>query len=131
MKQPGRFLMAMAVLISVCWLVPVYLIGISALGPRDAATAWPKSLLPANLSLDTLNFFFQFTGVWQAVLNSAIVAALTMLMSIGLGVFNLTNSQGLAEGSPRVGATQVTGGQFFVARPILPRRVSLTATYSY
>jgi outer membrane receptor protein involved in Fe transport len=52
-------------------------------------------------------------------------------LRLGLGVFNLTNSQGLAEGSPRVGATQVTGGQFFVGRPILPRRVSFTATYSY
>lgn len=52
-------------------------------------------------------------------------------LRLGMGVFNLTNSQGLAEGSPRVGATQVTGGQFFVGRPILPRRVSFTATYSY
>lgn len=52
-------------------------------------------------------------------------------LRFGVGVFNLTNSQGLAEGSPRVGATQVTGGQFFVGRPILPRRVSFTATYSY
>ena len=50
---------------------------------------------------------------------------------LGLGVVNLTNSQGLAEGSPRVGATQVTGGQFFVGRPILPRRISVTATYSF
>ncbi len=52
-------------------------------------------------------------------------------LRLGLGVFNLTNSQGLAEGSPRVGAAQVGGGQFFVGRPILPRRVSLTATYSF
>ena len=52
-------------------------------------------------------------------------------LRLGLGVFNLTNSQGLAEGSPRVGATQVTGGQFFVGRPILPRRVSFTATYTF
>ncbi len=52
-------------------------------------------------------------------------------LRLGLGVFNLTNSQGLAEGSPRLGATQVTGGQFFVGRPILPRRVSVFATYSF
>ena len=85
MKQPGRFLFAMAVVISLCWLVPIYLIGISALGPREAATAWPKSLLPGTLSLDTLAFFVQFTGVWQAVMNSVIVALLTMLMAVGLG----------------------------------------------
>ena len=52
-------------------------------------------------------------------------------LRLGLGVFNVTNSQGLAEGSPRVGAAQVTGGQFFVGRPILPRRVSFTATYNF
>jgi outer membrane receptor protein involved in Fe transport len=52
-------------------------------------------------------------------------------LRLGLSVFNLTDSQGLAEGSPRLGATQVTGGQFFVGRPILPRRVSVTATYSF
>ena len=85
LRQPGRFLFAMAVVISLCWLVPVYLIGISALGPRDAATAWPKSLLPGTLSLDTLQFFIGFTGVWQAVWNSVIVAVLTMVLAVGLG----------------------------------------------
>jgi iron complex outermembrane recepter protein len=50
---------------------------------------------------------------------------------VGVSVFNLFNSQGLAEGSPRVGANQTAGGQFFVGRPILPRRVSVTATYAF
>ena len=85
MKPAGRFLFAMAVVISLCWLVPVALIALSALGPRDAVTAWPKPLLPHTLSLDTLQFFVAFTGVWQAVLNSVIVALLTMALAIGLG----------------------------------------------
>lgn len=85
MKAQGRFLFAMAVVISLCWLVPIYLIGISALGPRDAATAWPKSLWPDTLSLEALGFFLSFTGVWQAVLNSVIVALMTMAFSIALG----------------------------------------------
>lgn len=80
-----RFLFGMAVLVSVCWLVPVLLIALSALGPREAATAWPKSLWPGELSLDTLDFFLNFTGVWQAVWNSIVVALLTMLLSVGLG----------------------------------------------
>jgi ABC-type glycerol-3-phosphate transport system permease component len=46
MKQGSRALVAFAILLAVCWLVPIYLIGISALGPKEAATAWPKSLLP-------------------------------------------------------------------------------------
>jgi outer membrane receptor protein involved in Fe transport len=49
----------------------------------------------------------------------------------GASVYNLFNSQGLAEGSPRQGTNQVAGGAFFDGRPILPRRVTLTATYSY
>lgn len=50
---------------------------------------------------------------------------------LGASVFNLFNSQGLAEGSPRIGNNQIAGGQFFVGRPILPRRFTVTATYSF
>ncbi|MDH4259522.1 MAG: TonB-dependent receptor, partial [Gammaproteobacteria bacterium] len=52
-------------------------------------------------------------------------------LRIGLAVFNLFDSEGLAEGSPRVGNNQTAGGQFFVGRPILPRRYTLTATYRF
>jgi multiple sugar transport system permease protein len=85
MKRGGNFLLAMAVLLAVCWLVPIYLIAISALSPKEAATAWPKSLFPSAFSFDTLNFFLHYTGVWKAVLNSVIVALLTMLFAIVLG----------------------------------------------
>ena len=85
MKPAGRFLFAMAVVISLCWLVPVALIKLSARGPREAATAWPKAWWPSPFSLETLQFFVGFTGVWQAVLNSVIVALLTMVMSVLLG----------------------------------------------
>lgn len=85
MKQGGRFLLAMAVLLALCWLVPIYLIGISALGPREAATAWPKSLWPTQFSFETMRFFLQYTGVWTAVFNSVVVALLTMLFAVLLG----------------------------------------------
>jgi multiple sugar transport system permease protein len=80
-----KFLYASAILLSVCWLVPIYLIAISALGPREAATAWPKSLIPTAFSLETLKFFISYTGVWSAVMNSVIVAILTMLFAFLLG----------------------------------------------
>lgn len=70
-------------------------------------------------------------SLWRLTAGYKMRLAGDSSLRLGLGVFNLTNSQGLAEGSPRVGATQVTGGQFFVGRPILPRRISVTATYSY
>ena len=50
---------------------------------------------------------------------------------LGFSVFNLFNSQGLAEGSPRQGNNQTAGGLYFVGRPILPRRISVTASYRF
>ncbi len=84
-KAGARFLFGTALLMALCWLVPIYLIAITALGPREAATAWPKDLLPSALSLQTLAFFVGFNGVWRATLNSLVVALLTMLFSAALG----------------------------------------------
>jgi outer membrane receptor for ferrienterochelin and colicin len=50
---------------------------------------------------------------------------------LGVGVFNLFDSEGITEGSPRQGNSQVSGGEFFVGRPILPRRISITARYDF
>ena len=85
MKQHSRFLFAMAIVVSICWLVPIYLITLSALSPKEAATAWPKSLLPGSISFETLQFFINYTGVWKAVGNSVIVAVLTMFFAVLLG----------------------------------------------
>jgi iron complex outermembrane receptor protein len=51
---------------------------------------------------------------------------------IGLSVFNLFDSQGLTEGNPRAGiGGQVDSGNFFFGRPVLPRRIFLTATFNF
>lgn len=52
-------------------------------------------------------------------------------LRLGLGVFNLFDDEGITEGSPRQGNSQVAGGEFFVGRPILPRRVSITLRYDF
>lgn len=52
-------------------------------------------------------------------------------LRIGVSVFNLFDSEGVTEGSPRQGNLQVGGGDFFVGRPILPRRVFVRATYDF
>lgn len=80
-----RFLGVMAVVISVCWLIPVAIIAVSALSPRDLVSAWPKQLIPTDFSLDTMKFFFNVTGVWKATLNSMAVAAMTMFFALLLG----------------------------------------------
>ena len=47
-------------------------------------------------------------------------------------VFNLTDEQGITEGSPRQGNAQPgEPAQFFVGRPILPRRYMIRVTYDF
>jgi len=52
-------------------------------------------------------------------------------LRLGLSVFNLLDTAGVTEGSPRQGNAQVGGGEFFVGRPILPRRIFLRAAFSF
>lgn len=53
-------------------------------------------------------------------------------LRFSVGVWNLLNSQGLAEGNPRAGAIQTGGtGAYFNARPILPRRITAKLTFDF
>ena len=82
----GRWLFAAAVLFLCAWiLVPIWLLVGTAFAPEDYVFAWPKSLVPPAFSLETVAFFFGVRGVLEAFLNSVLVAAMTMALSIGLG----------------------------------------------
>lgn len=50
---------------------------------------------------------------------------------LGLSVFNLLDQAGITEGSPRQGNAQGTSGDFFVGRPILPRRIFVKALFDF
>ncbi|MEP5255794.1 TonB-dependent receptor domain-containing protein [Winogradskyella rapida] len=53
-------------------------------------------------------------------------------LRVGFSVFNLFDSAGLTEGNPRAGISgQSSDGDFFVGRPILPRRFFLTTTFNF
>ena len=52
-------------------------------------------------------------------------------LRLGIAVFNLLDADGVTEGSPRQGNSQVSGGNFFVGRPILPRRIFIRATFDF
>ncbi len=52
-------------------------------------------------------------------------------MRLGVSVFNLLDADGVTEGSPRQGNSQVSGGNFFVGRPILPRRIFVRALFDF
>jgi len=53
-------------------------------------------------------------------------------LRVSANIFNLTDEQGITEGSPRQGNAQSgQPEQFFVGRPILPRRAMLRVTYDF
>lgn len=48
-----------------------------------------------------------------------------------IGVFNLLDSEGITEGSPRQGNSQSAESAYFVGRPILPRRLTARVRYDF
>ncbi len=78
-----------------------------------------------SVKLDSYNLFrleagytFEFDGA--------------QTMRVSAHIFNLTDEQGITEGSPRQGNAQSgEPDQFFIGRPILPRRAMLRVTYDF
>jgi outer membrane receptor protein involved in Fe transport len=50
---------------------------------------------------------------------------------IGINVFNLFDTDAVTEGSPRQDNNQVSGGAYFVGRPVLPRRITGRLTFTF
>jgi multiple sugar transport system permease protein len=75
----------LAALVGVWVLVPIYLLAVSAFGGNEVINAWPKPFLPTVISIETIGFFFGVQGVWWAIVNSVIVAVITMVLAIVLG----------------------------------------------
>ena len=67
-------------------LVPIWLITASALGGQALIATWPKPLVPAAMSWDTLASFLAIDGVAKALWISVEVAILTMAMALLLGL---------------------------------------------
>ena len=84
-RRSGRWVFVTGVALLVLWvLVPIWLLLANALSAPQEVTSFPRSLIP---SFDTasLAFFFGFWGVLDALWNSVQVAAVTMILAIGLG----------------------------------------------
>jgi multiple sugar transport system permease protein len=79
-----RILFWGAVMASLWILVPLYLLVINAFSSPEAIDQFPKSFLPEG-DLGSLQYLLEFQGVLAALANSLIVAAMTMVASIGLG----------------------------------------------
>lgn len=86
--SPGlRRLVVWSGIVAFCaWvLVPIYLIALGAFGGRMGVFRWPKSLLPWETTLAAMQTFLAVEGVWAAAFNGALVASLTMFLSLLLG----------------------------------------------
>jgi multiple sugar transport system permease protein len=78
--------MTIAIVVVLCaWvLLPIYLIAVNALSAPQDVSGWPKSFYP-SFDFGSIQFFIKFRGVASALMNSIIVAVLTMILAIGLG----------------------------------------------
>jgi multiple sugar transport system permease protein len=86
-QRRNRFLLqAACIAVSLFMLVPIYLISLAALSTRESLNAFPLSLLPNNLSVETLNAFLGSTGIFGALGNSLIVGLGTLIFAAVLGV---------------------------------------------
>lgn len=84
-SRAGKVLYWSGVVLLCAWvLLPIYLLLINALSSPTEVSAFPKPGVPP-FDLGSLQFFLGYTGVAQALLNSIIVAVLTMVLSILLG----------------------------------------------
>jgi len=82
----GRGLIYLAaVLLALFVLVPIYLIAVSAFTPRENAFDFPKSVIPEAVSVDTVLFFINASGVLDAFWRSVIVAVITLGISLLIG----------------------------------------------
>jgi multiple sugar transport system permease protein len=84
-RKAGRFLSLAIVFVICAWvLLPIYLIAINAMSSPADVTGWPKRAWP-GFDFGSLSFFINYAGVARAMLNSVLVAVLTMILAIGLG----------------------------------------------
>ena len=83
-KRLRRVLIVGAAIATVWVLLPIYLLLVNAWSSQDVVNAFPKSFLP-EMNHESLSFLLGFDGVLSSLVNSLIVAMITMVFSIGLG----------------------------------------------
>jgi multiple sugar transport system permease protein len=74
-----------ALLLALFILVPIYLISISALTPRELAFEYPRQLVPREISFDTIAFFINASGVQPAFWRSVAVGVITLVLALAIG----------------------------------------------
>lgn len=77
---------AVAILISLWILLPIWLIGTMAFSTTEDVFGYPKQVAPIPFSTETMRFFLDQQGILQATRNSVVVALLTLVFSTLLAV---------------------------------------------
>ena len=84
-RKAGRWLYIAAVVLLCAWvIVPLYFLLINTLSAPEDVQSYPKAFFPA-FDMGSLAFFVTFNGMIDALLNSIMVAGLTMVLSILVG----------------------------------------------
>ena len=76
---------ALAVLVALWVLVPIYLISVAAFSPQLAVYQYPRPFFPAPFSTETMLFFLRSAGVAASVRSSIVVALITLTLSTLIG----------------------------------------------
>jgi multiple sugar transport system permease protein len=84
-RRESALIYGSAVLLALWVIVPFYLIFLSAFSRPNDVFTYPKPLLPTAFSTETMQTFLGSTGVASAVINSVVVAAITIVLSLVLG----------------------------------------------
>src|SRR3979411_653539 len=76
---------AACVLVTLFMVVPAYLIALAALSTRASLNDFPLAFLPTHFSTETMSFFLSATGVMPGLVNSLVVGAITLVVSLVVG----------------------------------------------
>jgi multiple sugar transport system permease protein len=83
--KEGKFLFKSSIFLLCAWvLLPLYLLLINSLSSPEAVNSFPKSFIP-EFNIQSLYFFYKYQGMLDALINSILVAGLTMVIAIGIG----------------------------------------------
>jgi len=74
-----------AVILALFIVFPIFLIFISAISSRDVIFAYPKTLIPSEVTFDNIEFFINAGGVVDAFWRSVIVGIITVIVALGIG----------------------------------------------
>jgi multiple sugar transport system permease protein len=85
LRRRRAMLQAACILVTLFMGFPVYLIALAAFSSRQTLNAFPKSLLPTEISTETISAFLSSTGVLPAFLNSIMIGLATLVLALLIG----------------------------------------------